>query len=436
MSRLILASNRLPIKAAVRNEQPSITPSDGGLASAVGGYFDKSQGLWIGYLGQNPDIQILKKAKEDGYLAVQMDEKLYINYYHNFSNRVLWPLLHGFQARVEPRRYWHSYETANKIFAHCIYEHTKPEDIIWIHDYHLFLVPQMLRDYGIKNKIGFFLHTPFLQTHFFSKTHYGQQILRSLNSCDNVGVQTTTALTQLTEAFQDAVIATEADIDAYPIGIDFNSFSKKRQEDMAFFEQFPTHTKTKIILSLSRLDYTKGILHQLEAIAKVLLKDENKGKFIFQLIVVPSREDQPEYASLKNAIEASIEKINGTYGTSEWTPIDYIYGTLSKRELIATYRSADIMLVTPYADGMNLVAKEYLAANEYGSLILSRYAGAAEQLDEAILVDPANTKEIATALQEALDSPPSLERNRRLRKIIEKEDVYFWAGSFLRTLQR
>ncbi len=223
---------------------------------------------------------------------------------------------------------------------------------------------------------------------------------------------------------------------AFPIGIDYKFFSRRPVLAPDFYEQPGSKPEAiKTILSLSRLDYTKGIPEQLEAIAELATRPEWHGKFVYRLVVVPSRDTQPEYAALKRSIEKQVKAINQAAGP-DWQPVVYEYGSIDAEVLKATYRKAQIMLVTPHADGMNLVAKEYLAANPRGNLILSRGAGAAEQLHEAVLVDPGRSDDILAAVEQLLRQPASPQTVRRLRKNIQQEDVFQWAEHFLSTLMQ
>lgn len=448
MSKLILVSNRLPIKLTEVEGTITLTPGDGGLATALRSVFKSGQACWVGSLGSGASPEMIAEARSQRYYPVTMPPELYRRYYEGFSNRILWPVLHGLAATVRPGSYWQNYRAANEKFADTVAELTRPGDIIWVHDYHLLLLPKLLRSRGLTNRIGFFLHTPFFRMPFFTRSSIGRELLSSLLTADTLGVQTKATLTQLRSALEQlgARLSEHTNeiqyrgrrliAEAFPIGIDFRSYARRPLPEPAFYENLnPSEPAPKTILSLSRLDYTKGILQQLEAVSRLAAQPHLAGTFTFSLMVVPSREQIPEYARLKAAIEHRVGQINAT-ATSTWQPVAYHYGQLDPEALRRTYRQADIMLVTPIADGMNLVAKEYLAANSRGTLILSATAGAAEQLTDTILVDPHDPGEIAAKIEQALKEPAPRSLTRRLRKIIKTQDVHHWAGSFLAALRK
>lgn len=433
MPNLIIVSNRLPITISRDSDgQVSVRPGSGGLATAVGSISKRLHARWVGYLGQAVPADIMVAANTEGYFPVQVPQPLYENYYNHFSNRVLWPVVHGFAAHDAPESYWEDYRAVNELFAREVARIAAPDDIVWVHDFHLLMVPQLLRQFGITNRIGFFLHTPF-PVNFFHDHPLGRRLLTGLLEADSIGLQTKRSLTHFRSSLRRLGLRAGGVVKAFPIGIDFNFFSRRPALAPEFYEQVGPKGSTKMILSLSRLDYTKGILQQLAAIKQLAARPDLAGTFAFRLLVVPSRDTVPEYRDLKAEIERQVAAINAAAG--DWQPIIYTYGAVDTDTLKATYRRADIMLVTPLADGMNLVAKEYLAANARGTLILSREAGAAEQLTDAVLVDPTDPAEIAAALAQALNRPAPAAVNRRLRAALRRHDVFNWADSFLRSLQ-
>jgi trehalose 6-phosphate synthase/phosphatase len=446
MNKLILVSNRLPISISGEGENLKIKPSDGGLASAVGRVSKKLQARWIGYLGDQPSDETLQSVRKLNFFPVTIPAKTYRRYYSNYSNRVLWPILHGLAPFASPKSYWADYVAANQAFADEVARIAGPDDAIWVHDYQLFLLPELLRRRGLTNKIGFFLHTPFPDKSFFSDTKAGRRILRSLMLTDSLGVQTNRHLEKLRNAVMSAgaMVSRSSQLityhnrfiktGAFPIGIDYRYFSRRADRNMAFMERIRPKAESRIILSLSRLDYTKGIPELLKGV-DLMTKNQNLyGKFVLRLKVIPSRETQTEYQKLKAEIEQLVEEINKSVGAGSWRPVEYTYGVLAPDELLSTYRQADIFVAASLADGMNLVAKEYLAANARGTLVLSRETGASEQLQEALLVDAGSPISIAEVISKAIISSPPRQSVRRLRKIVRTENVFTWAETFLGTL--
>jgi trehalose 6-phosphate synthase/phosphatase len=447
MKNLILVSNRLPIQLSTQDGHTTVTAGSGGLATAVGSVSHRLRSRWIGYLGDGTSPEAVAAAQQQHYHPVAIPRDTYQDYYDHFSNRILWPILHGFAPFDDPGRYWQAYLEANHRFADKVAELAKPKDLIWVHDYQLFLLPALLRERGLTNRIGFFLHTPFPHGSFFADNPYGRRLLDSLLLTDSLGVQTERYFQRLRTSLQGvgarfdaatqriAYRGRELAAGVFPIGINYQFFSRRPALAPVFYEEpGPKPEATKTLLSLSRLDYTKGIPQQLEAIARLAADPALRGSFVLRLVVIPSREHQPEYQDLKHQIEDRVAQINATYAATGWEPIAYSYASLDPEVLKATYRAADIMLVTPVADGMNLVAKEYLAANARGVLVLSREAGAAEQLRDALLVDPHDPAHIAAAIGRALAMKPPVRATRRLRQTIRQDDVFSWAGNFLRTL--
>jgi trehalose 6-phosphate synthase/phosphatase len=446
MNKLIIVSNRLPVSISGQKDNLKIKPSDGGLASAVGRVSKKLQARWIGYLGDQTDADVVNSIRKHNFFPVNIPQATYRRYYNHFSNGVLWPVLHGLRPFSSISAYWSDYVAANNAFADEVMKLADKDDAIWIHDYHLFLLPEILRARGLTNKIGFFLHTPFPERSFFSNTVPGRQILRSLMMTDSLGVQTNRHLERLRGAVfaAGAMVSQSSPVIAYrnhivkagafPIGIDYRYFSRKSDRHLQFMEKLHTKPDGKILLSVSRLDYTKGIPELLKAVSELTTNPGMRGRFVLRLCVIPSRETQKEYKGLRREIEQRVTAINESIGDTYWKPVEYRYGTLAPDELLATYRQADVFVAASLADGMNLVAKEYLAANAKGVLVLGREAGAAEQLNEALLVDSSDPTDIARALTTALTESVPTKITRHLRKIVRTENVFTWAESFLSTL--
>ncbi len=381
-------------------------------------------------------------------------------YYNGFSNEILWPLFHDFiwLCNFDPD-YWPAYLAVNEKFADAICHRLLPEDIIWVHDYHLLLVAAKLRERKVRNKVGFFLHIPFPSVDGFMKIPWRTELMDALLCYDLIGFQTehdmhnfvSCAQSLITElSMQDAgkqvrLKLHDRDIlvGAFSISIDYDGFTKRsRDEDvMKQAAAIRSHMgEQQLVLGIDRLDYTKGIPRRLNAFAEVLTAyPELRRRITFLQVIIPSRTDVMRYQTLKEDIERLIGEINGRFTQPGWTPIQYMHRGLCETELLAYYRTADIALITPLKDGMNLVAKEYCAANadKQGVLILSEFAGAAAQLSsDAIVVNPFDKKMTAEAIYRAfcMESHERARRMKNLRRAIHQDNVFKWADSFLAAL--
>jgi trehalose 6-phosphate synthase len=468
--RLVIVSNRLPVVLDRGDEgRWRAKPGSGGLVTALAPVLRDRGGLWIGWPGvagqTNLDLDApLREAVRDaGYTfkpvpitAAELD-----GYYYGFANEILWPLFHDLQTRCNfDPGYWEVYRRVNRRFAEIIARHTAEDDHIWVHDYHLITVGQELRALGATAEIGYFLHIPFPPLDLFLKLPWRFQILEALLAYDLVGFQTQRDRRNFVQcvramfghvAFRGKGRVVFAEVDRrevrvghFPISIDFNEFAGKAasadvvrrvaeiRADLGAGDQRRT-----LILGVDRLDYTKGLPERLAAFANALERFPRlREKISLVQIVVPSRVNIPKYRDLKLEIERTISAINGRFAQTHWVPIHYIFRSVDRVELASLYRAADIALVTPLKDGMNLVAKEYCACNvtEDGVLILSEFAGAAAQLHpEAVLVNPHDVEEVAGSIAAACDMPLP-ERRRRmkgLRRKIQKSDIYWWVDSFM-----
>ncbi len=468
--RLVVVSNRLPVRLS-RGEEGgwTVRPSSGGLVTALHPVLTRRGGSWAGWPGVSADItdEVLHVVAQAGgafdLRAVPLTAEERDRYYLGFSNRVLWPLFHGFPSLVElDPRDWETYQQVNGKFADVL-AHAGPSDSIWVQDYHLMLLGRALRSRGYRQSMGFFLHIPFPRPKVLRTLPQYREILRGLLSYDFVGFQTGRDHENYLAALEAermegrlrrgprAVLASESwprPLDPLslplPISIDFDEWSSKALETgvtsrVADIRRSLGHAET-LILGVDRLDYTKGIPHKLRGLRRALGRfPELRGKVTLIQLVVPSREGIPTYQDQKRRIEELVEEINGEFGRADWQPVRYIYGEWDRDEITAHYRAADVALVTPLRDGMNLVSKEYCASRvrEAGALILSRRAGAAGQLQRgAILVDPKDPDEVAQALRRAMSLPFAERRNRMasMRRNVMEEDVHWWADSFVRGL--
>jgi trehalose 6-phosphate synthase/phosphatase len=464
MNRLLIISNRLPVTIQKKKEELYFNQSVGGLATGLGSFYKSFNSKWVGWCGipseridlQDKRIIETKLEKEFSSFPVFLSRRNVELYYGEFCNKTLWPLLHGFtQYATYNKKSWKAYEKTNEIFAKGVLEIAKPEDMVWVHDYHLMLLPLILRKEFPDIAIGFFLHTPFPSSDVFRLLPWREEILRGMLAADLVGfhtynyvqnfLMTVRRLLSINHTLGKIVVGNHlSKVDSFPIGIDYPRFANaetktKVQRSMEKYNR--KLGKTKKVLSIDRLDYTKGVLHRLQGFNLFLNSyPEFKEKVTLILVAVPSRTKVQQYQSLKKNIDESIGKINGDHGKLGWTPIQYIYRSLPFHSLLALYRISDVAMITPLRDGMNLIAKEYVATKTDGKgvLILSEMAGAVEELREAIVVNPNSTEEIAEALKNALSMPEDeqIKRNRSMQERLQNYDIKFWANDFMNSLSQ
>jgi len=462
-SRLVAVSNRLPVTLVETSDGWKIKPGAGGLVTALAPVLRNRGGVWIGWSGcpADADLSGLMEyaSREIGYhlFPVVLTPEEIKDYYQGFSNEIIWPLFHDLQTRCNFRpQYWYQYLNVNRKFVEVIGKNTLESDYIWVHDYHLMHVAYFLKEMGYARKTGFFLHIPFPPMDIFMKLPWRAQIIRALLEYELIGFQTLRDRRHFLMCIQrlwpkirisgrGAVVTVQVGdkkvrVGTFPISIDYNAFVRDTESrevaDCAWFlhEKFP---ERQIIIGVDRLDYTKGIPERLEAFRAALSRfPELREKISLVQVVVPSREEVDEYKSLKAEIERLVGEINGEFTMSGWIPIHYLYKSLNRMELLAYYRLAEIALVTPLKDGMNLVAKEYCACNieENGVLILSEFAGAAAQLQRgALLVNPYDVEGVSDAIHKAfhMGKDERRARMRRLRDVVRKRDIFWWVNTFL-----
>jgi trehalose 6-phosphate synthase len=463
--RLIVVSNRLPIELKMDNEGITASPGSGGLVTALAPVLKNRGGVWIGFPGEisvseaEASQKLNEVANESGFTfaPVFLTKQEYEEFYLGFSNEVLWPLFHDLQGQcLFNPDYWKAYQNVNKKFAEATAKNIHPDDFIWVHDYHLMLLGDELKKENPASKIGFFLHIPFPPLDIFLKLPWRSQILSSLLEYDLIGFQTQRDRRNFIHCvrtlFPDISISNQGKIHlckrgdavikvgAFPISIDYDDFSRRSSSREIEEGAWLLHEKwanQSIVLSLDRLDYTKGILQRLEAIRCFLRQYPERHKQVtFVQALVPSRIKVTKYADLKKEIDRLVGEINSEFTHENWVPITYMYRSLSQDELLSFYRTSEIALVTPIKDGMNLVAKEFCACDTdlSGVLILSEFAGAAAQLcDGALLVNPYDVEGIANALETALKMPDD-ERHRRMRgmrKNIKRYNIFWWTKVYL-----
>ncbi|MFP4488742.1 MAG: bifunctional alpha,alpha-trehalose-phosphate synthase (UDP-forming)/trehalose-phosphatase [Bacteroidales bacterium] len=473
MSKLIIASNRLPFKIDIdKHNNPELIPSVGGLATGMRSVYKDYESLWFGWPGfgeGNISDEVKKKTgkslEKERCRPVYIEEKDIDLYYSGFSNKTLWPLFHYFmEYAVYEDKYWEAYKRVNKKFAAEIIKVTEPGDRIWVHDYHLLLLPQLIRDKAPDVSIGFFLHIPFPSYELFRLLPWRKEILEGMLGADLVGFHTydyerhfSSSVRRLLgfdiEMNQVKLKSRIAKTDSFPMGIDYDKFynaslksSQKTEEERSEIRKeidkyFKHHPESKIILSVDRLDYSKGIPNRLIAFDHFLSKyPEYHNKVTLVMLAVPSRSNVEQYQMMKDEIDRLVGIINGRYGSINWVPVRYFYRSLPLEDLVELYSAADIALVTPVRDGMNLVAKEYLATKVSGSgvLIISEMTGAAKELNEAIRINPNDKDEIAGAIKQAIEMPADeqLERNQLMQKRIKRYNITRWASDFIKSLDR
>jgi len=466
--RLLLVSNRLPFQLQEQGNTVALKQSDGGLVTALKSYFEQDSNkdvfqekIWFGSADfPEKRWRKFKQQGDDGsnftVEPIFVDAKAYNKYYNGFCNATLWPLFHYFPSYVVyDQEFFEKYEEVNAFFAEKLLAFIKPGDVIWIHDYQLFLLPQMIRDKVPDATIGFFLHIPFPSFEVFRLLHrpWKEKIIKGLLGADLVGFHTHEYVQHFLKtvrmvagydhqyrliALEDRVVKT----DMFPLGIDYRKFydaGKDTTIQEVRAEVVKNFQDKKIIFSVDRLDYTKGVTHRLSGFEQLLERHpEWKEKVVFVLVVVPSRQIISKYNERLKLIEEEVGRINGKYSTLSWQPVIYRYNHLNFNELSALYQAADVGLITPLRDGMNLVAKEYVAScsDEHGVLILSELAGAANELSEALLVNPLDSHEMSLAIDQALTMPPE-EQKRKLALMQQRlidYDVTAWLNDFLNQL--
>ena len=467
MNRLIVVSNRLPFALDSTGEDLwTVTPATGGLVSAVAPVLRERGGTWIGWpgtVGEIPREPLAKATRNAGYkiVSVALSETERDEFYYGYSNEVIWPLFHDLQnfCNFEPA-YWQAYKQVNNRYADAIARCAEPDDFIWVHDYHLMYVAQALREQSLSQKLSaltFFLHIPFPPYDIFSKLPQQQRLLRALLQFDLLGFQTRRDVRNFMQCVRRVLVDAkvvprrelqlirfekrEIRVGHFPIGIDFDSFENGASSDRV--EQRAQRLRVtfpgcQLILGSDRLDYSKGIPERLRAFRTALERHlELRGRVVLIQVVVPSRVQIPRYHDFKDRIDRLVGDINGRFSTSTWLPVQYHFRCLDRDDLLAHYRGCDIAFITPLKDGMNLVAKEYCACriNNDGVLILSQFAGAAEQLKpDALLVNPYDVEQMADTMLKAfrMNEAERIARMKRMRRVVRNENVFWWLDSFLK----
>jgi trehalose 6-phosphate synthase len=448
MSRIILVSNRVA--------DLSKAAQAGGVVIAIADVLRARNGLWLGWSGKigekSEEIRTTPDIQETGTATVAtlpLSNREFKEYYLGYSNAVLWPVFHDRLDLAQfEAGYYQRYLEVNRRFAHALRPLLKPDDTIWVHDYHMIPFGMELRKLGVQNPIGFFLHIPVPPAQTFLAIPEHRDLARGFAAYDLIGLQTRVDVANLIDYLQDGVFGRilhdgrirafdrELSIASFPVGIDVDSFVGSRPKRSR--EQLPSTTR---LIGVDRLDYTKGLPQKFRAFARFLDKyPDYRRKVILSQIAPPTRESVLAYADIRHELETLSGTINGKFGELDWVPIQYIHRSTPRRLLVDVYRHSRIGLVTPLRDGMNLVAKEYIAAQDPedpGVLILSRFAGAAEQMKQALIINPYDIEEMADIIKVALEMglEERRERQRALLAGIRTYDTFAWCRSFLAALE-
>ena len=457
--RLILVSNRLPVTVQGEGESTTIRWSVGGLATALRGPHEARKGVWIGWMGQpQPPGSTLPAPLQSrmtalGLVPVPLSPHDVNLFYESFSNGVLWPTFHNQVDRIPVHAQdWENFRAVNQRFADAVVTAYQPGDVIWVHDYQLMLVPGMIRERLPGARIGFFLHIPFPPADVFRVIPWREELLEGLLGADLIGVHTHAYLRHLSSSLMHC-LPVEVDVDhvwfqgrlvalgVFPIGADAARYVELCATQAVQAEAARVRAQNQVqwlLLGVDRLDHTKGIPRRMLAVETLLKRNPSlNGKVRLVQVAVPSREGVAAYTELRTRVDALVGRINGELGTASWMPIHCLYQALSADELAALYLAADVMLVTPLKDGMNLVAKEFAAARQQdGVLVLSEFAGAAAEMGEALLTNPYDVEGTARVIEHALQLSAKERRHRmaRLHHNAVTFDVHAWARGFLEAL--
>jgi len=467
--RLVIVSNRLPFTVSFKEETPEFKVSSGGLTTGLWSYLERGTGgsgerpdfLWLGWPGasvpaEHEEAVCAHAQKEFKVVPVFVPEENMDRFYHGFCNKTLWPLFHYFPSLTHyEEECWEEYKLVNRVFAEAVIKVLRPDDLLWVHDYQLMLVPGLVRERFPELPIGFFLHIPFPYYEVFRllPRAWRTEIIEGLLGSSLVGFHTH----DYTRDFLTGVLRTAGyehqlgsltlkdrvvKVDTFPMGVDFERFARVAalpETDARVAELRGKCAGQKIIFSADRLDYTKGLINRLRGFDAFLKRNPQwHGKVVFVVAVAPSRIGVETYQTMKLELEQTVGRIVGEYGNVHWTPLVYQFRNLEFEEIVAMYRACDVALITPLRDGMNLVAKEFMASrpDQTGVLILSEMAGAAKEMGEALVINPVHSGEFAQALEQALAMPveEQVRRNQILQERLRRYNVTRWAEDFVQAL--
>ncbi|HEY0176617.1 MAG TPA: bifunctional alpha,alpha-trehalose-phosphate synthase (UDP-forming)/trehalose-phosphatase [Pedobacter sp.] len=459
INKTLIVSNRLPVKIVEQNGEYLLSPSEGGLATGLGSVYKKGENIWIGWPGidvpEERQQEVTEKLAELNLIPVFLSPEEINLYYEGFSNEVLWPVFHYMVTYANfDQAYWSFYQRVNDKFSTIVTAHLDEGDTIWIHDYQLLLLPCLIRTARQQVTIGFFQHIPFPSYEIFRLIPWREELIRGMFGADLLGFHTFDDVRHFLSAasrisgskISDNVIMykdRQIVVESFPMGIDARKF-ENLVTDPVVLEHIASLKETmqdsKIILTIDRLDYSKGIIQRLQAYELLLqMHPEYIEHLSLYMIVVPSRDTVPQYKELRDQIDQLVGNINAGYRTLNWLPVHYFYRSFPVEFLSALYASADVCLVTPMRDGMNLVSKEYVASrvDNSGVLILSEMAGASKELNDAMIVNPNNIGEVMRAIVLALNMPVEEQRIRMsvMRGIVKKFDIHLWVKNFMDKLK-
>ena len=453
----VVVANRLPVQHTTSQGNDEWRPSPGGLVSALTSVLQSRDGLWIGWPGVADDVAAPDSYEGIGLTSVAISREEYEEFYLGFSNATLWPLYHdAIRAPTFHRSWWHTYQEINQRFATAAARAVAPQGTVWIHDYQLQLVPQMLRELRPDVRIGFFLHIPFPPSELFTQLPWRREIIAGLLGADLIGFQVPHAASNFSRIARRLMGATGTDsmldfdgrvirVGAFPITVDTDQIRTMAADPLVRLRAKEIRRDLGdpevVLLGVDRLDYTKGIQQRLMAVTEMFADSQLVGgKHVMVQVAVPSRESDAHYDLERHQLEQVVSEMNGDHSLVGSPVIHYLHQNLPFEELVALYLAADVMLVTPFRDGMNLVAKEYVAcrADLTGKLVLSEFAGAAAELRGAFMVNPHDLDGIKEAIGLALKAGPKETKARmtRMRRKVLRHDVSDWAQSFLSALQQ
>ena len=470
MGKNIIVSNRLPVRISKLNNSFEFTTTTGGLATGMKSFHSENNSLWIGWPGIGIDEidnnvwdTLNTSLKKGGFYPVNLNNSEINDFYFGLPNKCLWPLFHYFiEYSVFIKAHWVTYVAINQKFAAAVLENISAGDTVWIHDYQLLLCPKIIKDLRPDVTVGFFLHIPFPSFEIFRTFPEREALLEGVLGADLIGFHTydyqrhflssVKRILRLEVNFNKITLGIrEIVVNTFPMGIDYEKFdvaakvqlTKKNSRKSELKKQIERHKKvsknSKLILSIDRLDYTKGVINRIKAF-EMFLKSHPQylEKVRLIMLTVPSRSNVPEYKQLKRDTDEIVGRVNGEFATVNWTPIWYYYRSMSFEDLIDLYSNADIAMITPIRDGMNLVAKEYVATriNNDGVLILSEMAGASKELFQALVVNPFDINSMSEAIYKALNMPleEQQQRNISMRKRLSRYTVQRWADDFMSAL--
>jgi trehalose 6-phosphate synthase/phosphatase len=463
---LIIVSNRLPVSVKKTEGKLEFYPSVGGLATGLASYATNKRNKWIGWPGVTSEEvteaekqQITAELRKHNCYPVFLTKKQLDDYYNGYSNSILWPLFHDVHvssaAIKKQDTYWKAYRKVNAAFADATLALSSKGSRIWVHDYQLLLLPALLRKERPNDKIGFFLHIPFPGRETFSTLREGESLVAGMLGADLLGFHTKGYVQNFLDSctYYDVGVVGDKDVilqgrvarvTDFPMGIDYEKFVRASKAKAVKNELTKFRLKyrgLKMILTVDRLDPTKGLVERAAAYKEFLVQNPQlRGKVVMVMLAVPSRTDIDEYKKLRIKLEALVEEVNATFGNWRWQPIDYLYQSMPFEQLAALYQRADVAFIVPLRDGMNLVAKEYLASKpkQNGVLVLSKTAGAAQELKDAIQVDPSRPNTLVKGLTRALTMPENELKARvgSMQDLLANATVQQWAGGFIKTLKQ